>query len=73
MALVENPVTREFYDSDSGKGNGMNPFWGWSSLAYVMSLELTEGYDPMDLEKPVKPLLRNEFGDSVAHAFNSAY
>lgn len=26
LALVANPVTREFYDSDTGKGNGMNPF-----------------------------------------------
>jgi putative isomerase len=39
LALARNPVTREYYDSDSGKGEGMNPFWGWSSLAYVMPLE----------------------------------
>ena len=32
MALDENPMTREYYDSDTGKGNGMNPFWGCSSL-----------------------------------------
>ena len=48
MVLDENPTTREFYDSDTGCGNGMNPFWGWSSLAYVMPLEVAAGYDPMD-------------------------
>ena len=39
LAMAANPVTREFYDSDTGKGNGMNPFWGWSSLAYVMPID----------------------------------
>jgi putative isomerase len=60
MALNENPVTREFYDSDTGKGNGMNPFWGWSSLAYVMPLDVVEHYDPMDLRGANRPLLKQE-------------
>jgi hypothetical protein len=58
MALRQNAVTREFYDSDTGNGNGMNPFWGWSSLAYVMPLEAKLGYDPTDLDAPVRPILR---------------
>jgi len=28
MALDRNKATREFYDADTGKRNGMNPFWG---------------------------------------------
>ncbi len=57
MALDENPVTREYYDSDTGHGNGMDPFWGWSSLAYVMPLEFESGYDPTDLNSDIKPLI----------------
>ena len=59
MALDKNSVTREYYDSDTGRGNGMNPFWGWSSLAYVMPMEWESGYDPMRLTEPVLPLLKN--------------
>ena len=62
MALDRNKVTREFYDADSGEGNGMNPFWGWSSLAYVMIFDLEENYDPTDLAGPVRPLLRDVIG-----------
>jgi hypothetical protein len=57
---LSNPVTREYYDSDTGKGNGMNPFWGWSSLAYVMPLDFDENYDPTDLHGEIKPLLRDK-------------
>ena len=60
LAMVPSPVTREFYDSDSGKGNGMNPFWGWSSLAYVMPIDYARRYDPMDLHAPVRPLIKSE-------------
>lgn len=61
MAL-SNPVTREYYDSDTGRGNGMNPFWGWSSLAYVMPLDLIDHYNPMDLNAPARPLIKTELG-----------
>lgn len=60
LALDENSVTREFYDSDTGKGNGMDPFWGWSSLAYVMPLEYEIGYDPTDLNAKIRPLLSKD-------------
>ena len=69
LALVANPATREFYDSDTGKGNGMNPFWGWSSLAYVMPIDLASRYDPMDLHAPARPLIKSELGLTfAAHA-----
>jgi hypothetical protein len=66
LALVANPVTREFYDSDTGKGNGMNPFWGWSSLAYVMPIDFAGRYDPMKLNAPVRPLIKSELGLTFA-------
>lgn len=65
MALDENPTTREFYDADIGKGNGMNPFWGWSSLAYVMPLEIELGYDPTEVQAKIQPWLARDFGVKV--------
>lgn len=62
LVLDENPVLREFYDADTGKGNGMNPFWGWSSLGYVMSFELATGYNPMQFEGETRPLLSRDLG-----------
>jgi glycogen debranching enzyme len=62
MALDLNENTREYYDSDSGSGNGMNPFWGWSSLAYVMPLDYVNGYDPMDLTGEIRPLIKEQLG-----------
>jgi hypothetical protein len=62
MALDENPTTREFYDADTGKGNGMNPFWGWSSLAYVMPLEYETGYDPSAISTNIKPMMAEDLG-----------
>lgn len=66
MALNENPATREYYDSDTGRGNGMNPFWGWSSLAYVMPLDFIRHYDPTDLPARIQPLISNELGISFS-------
>jgi putative isomerase len=60
MALNENAVTREYYDSDTGRGNGMNPFWGWSSLAYVMPIDLAEHYNPMNLDGAIRPVILDD-------------
>lgn len=62
MALEVNPVTREYYDSATGQGYGMNPFWGWSSLAYVMPLDLKLNYDPTDLNGRLRPAITQTLG-----------
>lgn len=62
MALDKNAVTREYYDSQTGQGYGMNPFWGWSSLAYVMPLEYRLHYDPTNLAGKVRPILTESLG-----------
>lgn len=58
MALDKNPVTREYYNAETGAGIGMDPFYGWSSLSYVLSLDYDLNYDPTDLSNPnIRPLL----------------
>lgn len=37
---------REYYATESATGCGLNPFWGWSLLAYFMPYEYESGYDP---------------------------
>lgn len=43
---------REYYNTESDTGAGLDPFWGWSLLAYFMPLEDELGYDPTDLDAP---------------------
>lgn len=37
--LVEKSGNREYYNSETGEGCGLNPFWGWSLLAHFMDFE----------------------------------
>ena len=67
MALNHNDVTREYYNSETGQGYGMNPFWGWSSLAYVMPLEYEFHYDPTDLRGKVRPLIKEDLKIAFPH------
>ncbi len=50
MVFVKNKTTREYYNAETGSGNGLNPFWGWSSLAYFMPFEYELKYDPSALK-----------------------
>ena len=52
MVLAETS-TREYYNAETGCGLGLDPFWGWSSLAYLMPLEQELGYDPTDPACPI--------------------
>jgi len=62
MALNETD-TREFYNSENGIGMGLNPFYGWSTLLYLMPLELELNYDPSDAAtETIRPLCTEVLG-----------
>ncbi len=48
---INNTATREYYNAETGEGLGMNPFYGWSSIAYFLPLEMDMKYNPMDFRK----------------------
>jgi putative isomerase len=37
--LVVRSGNREYFDAESGEGCGLDPFWGWTLLAYFMPYE----------------------------------
>lgn len=41
---------REYYATETGTGCGLDPFWGWSLLAYFMPYENESGYDPTKIQ-----------------------
>jgi glycogen debranching enzyme len=43
MRLIEKSGNREWYCTEGGNGCGLNPFWGWTLLAYFMKYELESG------------------------------
>ena len=49
--VLQESATREYFNGETGRGQGLNPFWGWSSLAYFMPVEYQLGYDPTDLSR----------------------
>ena len=44
-ALVQKAGNREHYDSETGEGCGLDPFWGWSLLAHFLPYEEACGFD----------------------------
>ena len=44
--MVDAAGDWEYYGSEECVGCGLNPFWGWSLLAYFMKAELKERVDP---------------------------
>ena len=70
--VLREEQTREFYNAENGCGQGLNPFWGWTTLAYLMPLEFELGYDPSDVVhtdfKPIaSELLGLEFPPYVGY------
>lgn len=60
MAYDEDEI-REYYNAETGIGQGLNPFWGWSALALMMPYELEHHYDPTKMNKePVQKLALEE-------------
>lgn len=63
MVYYKNSTTREYYNAETGAGKGLNPFWGWSTLAYFMPFEYELKYDPSGLNnKETVPIGLNILG-----------
>lgn len=48
--MIKKIGDREYYTSESCGGCGLNPFWGWSLIAYFMPVEDATGYDPTRID-----------------------
>jgi hypothetical protein len=57
--MVVKNGDREYYSSDSAAGCGLDPFWGWSLLAYFMPWENENDLDPtaLTLREPIASAL----------------
>lgn len=62
MAVIKNPVLREYYNAETGEGLGQHDFWGFTMLYYVMLLECELHYDVSALEGPFRPIIPEELG-----------
>ena len=62
MAVVWNPILREYYNAESGDGLGQTRFWGFTALYYGMLLESYTDYNAASLDKPLHPLITQELG-----------
>jgi len=47
--VMKNTTIREYYNAETGQGLGMDPFYGWSSIAYFLPLEIKMKYNPTNL------------------------
>jgi putative isomerase len=64
MALVRNPVLREYYNAETGEGLGQTRFWGFTALYYGMLLESYLDYDASSLTGDSRPIFAQELGVS---------
>ena len=42
--VVSEVDLREYYNGETGAGQGLAPFWGWSGLGYLMKAEVEAGF-----------------------------
>jgi len=56
MVYQKNNVTREYYNGETGAGMGQNPFWGWTTIAWLMPFELELKVNPTRIDD--KPLTK---------------
>lgn len=62
MAVLKNPVLREYYNAETGEGLGQTRFWGFTALYYVRLLESQLNYDASSLDQPFIPIIPKELG-----------
>jgi len=62
MAVLKNPVLREYYNAETGEGIGQTRFWGFTALYYVMPLECRLKYDASSLESEFHPIIPGQLG-----------
>ncbi len=62
VAVVKNPVLREYYNAETGEGLGQTSFWGFTALYYVMLLECELKNDASALEGAFRPIVPDELG-----------
>jgi hypothetical protein len=62
MAVVKNPILREYYNAETGEGLGQTNFWGFTALYYVMLLECELKFDASALEAKFRPIIPEELG-----------
>jgi hypothetical protein len=39
VELMQKAGNREYYNTETGEGLGLDPFWGWSLLGHFFMLE----------------------------------
>jgi len=62
MAVLKNPVLREYYNAETGEGLGQTRFWGFTALYYGMLLESELNYDASSLTQPILPIMSQNLG-----------
>jgi putative isomerase len=62
MAVVKNPVLREYYNAETGEGLGQTQFWGFTALYYVMPMEFALNYDASSLRQPNQAIIPQQLG-----------
>ncbi len=62
MAIVKNPVLREYYNAETGDGLGQTQFWGFTALYYVLPLEYALNYNASSLREPNRAIIPQELG-----------